>query len=384
MLRRDFIKKTIAASAAVPFVSVKLRAQDAPLPALPISVPKKTKLPRYRGFNLLNMFLNTGNKFKGSGNYDLGPFHEEDFEIIKGWGFDFARLPLSYWCWSSEDDWFRMDENTLKQLDQAVEWGKQYGVHININFHRAPGYCINPDPEITLKTNLFTDEAPLEAFCFQWKKLAERYKGIPSSRLSFDLVNEPPGNPKLRDGYIRVVRAAVKAIRDADADRLICADGYAVGGRAVDEFADIENFFQSSRGYAPSEVTHYKAHWNKYIMNMKDLTEETLSWPLKFRGKTYDKNFLRELYRKNWDSWEMLGGSVHCGEFGCYNQTPARVANAWFKDELAVLKERNWGWALWRLRGAFGVIDNDRPGSKFENFRGGKLDRELLEILKQG
>jgi len=381
MLRRDFIKKTVAASVAVPFISVKLRAQDAPLPALPISVPKKTVMPRRRGFNLLNMFLNPGNKFKGTGNYDLGPFHEEDFAIIKEWGFDFVRLPLSYWCWSSENDWFNMDEKALKQIDQAVEWGKQYGIHVNINFHRAPGYCVNADPEIKLKTNLFLDEAPLEAFCYQWGKFAERYKGRPSSELSFDLVNEPPGSPKYREGYIKAMRAAIKAIRDIDSSRLICVDGYKWGNEAICELSDIPNFYQSGRGYKPSELTHYRAIW---MPHLKNFPEELLTWPMHYKGQTYDKNYLRAIYREGWDKWELMGGAVHIGEFGCHNLTPAPVAYAWFKDQIAVMKERNWGWALWRLRGAFGVLDSDRPGVKFENFKGAKLDKELLEILKQG
>ena len=57
---------------------------------------------------------------------------------------------------------------------------------------------------------------------------------------------------------------------------------------------------------------------------------------------------------------------------------------AWLTDLLDVYKERGWGWALWRLRGSFGVLDSNRPQAKYENFKGAKLDREMLEILKQG
>jgi aryl-phospho-beta-D-glucosidase BglC (GH1 family) len=41
------------------------------------------------------------------------------------------------------------------------------------------------------RTNLFQDEATLEAFAQQWTFFAQRYKGIPSERLSFNLLNEP-------------------------------------------------------------------------------------------------------------------------------------------------------------------------------------------------
>ena len=371
MKRRDFIKTAVSAAMFAPAITFAERSA-------PAISPKKTVLPRRRGFNLLNMFLPVGkDMYQDAGNFNLGPFWEEDFAIIKEWGFDFVRLPLSYWCWSSENDWFRMDEKPLKQLDQAVEWGRQYGIHVNINFHRAPGYCVNP--EVELKTNLLLDEAPREAFCYQWAKLAERYKGIPSSQLSFDLLNEPP--KVHRDGYIKVVRDAVNAIRNADPERLVCADGFDYGNVPINEFNDIENFYQSARGYFPYELTHFRASW---MPHLKNFPEEQLKWPGEYNGKFCDRNALFEMYEQKWGAWEHGGGAVHVGEFGCHNQTPPKIANAWFKDLLDVFKQRNWGWALWQLRGSFGVLDSERVGAKFENFRGATLDRELLEILKQG
>ena len=70
------------------------------------------------------------------------------------WGFDFARLPLAYWTWGSRDDWTVIREEPLKKIDQAVALGKQHGIHINVNFHRIPGYCIN-DRELE-PADLFT------------------------------------------------------------------------------------------------------------------------------------------------------------------------------------------------------------------------------------
>ena len=118
--------------------------------------------------------------------------------------------------------------------------------------------------------------------------------------------------------------------------------------------------------------------------HLMNFPEEKLKWPIEHNGKFYDKNALAEMYEQNWGAWERGGGAVHVGEFGCHNQTPPQIANAWFRDILEVYSRRNWGWALWRLRGSFGVLDSERVGVKFENFGGAKLDRELLEILKQG
>jgi len=388
MVRREFIKRAVAVSATAPFVSLKLRAEENPLPALPISVPKKTKIPRWRGFNLLNMIVPANSDYVGSGNFDLGSFREEDFAIIKELGFDFARLPMSCWCWSSESDWFSMDEKVLKQVDAAVKWGREYGVHVNLCFHSAPGYGVIKHPSVTSKKSFFDDEPSLEAFCYQWGKFAERYKGRPSSELSFNLVNEPNGDENMRKKYVGIVRNAVKTIRAADPNRLVCADGFLLKGNKdayydeVCELSDIDNFFECARAYKPREITHFRTSWmSKRVQNFP---ESELSWPLKLDGKTYDIDYLRNDFRRGWDKWELMGGTAFLGEFGCYNLTPAPIANAWFKDILACVKQRNWGWALWRLRGSFGLLDNDRAGVKFENFKGYKLDRELLEILKQG
>ncbi len=41
------------------------------------------------------------------------------------------------------------------------------------------------------------------------------------------------------------------------------------------------------------------------------------------------------------------------------------------------------GWALWELRGGYGVLDSNRPDVEYEDFRGHKLDRKMLELLQR-
>jgi hypothetical protein len=113
------------------------------------------RLPRWRGFNLLE-------KFNAERQ---APFVERDFQMMADWGFDFVRLPLSYWCWGGPDDLFEMREADLKEIDQAVAFGRRHHVHVNINFHRAPGYCVNPPPE---PVNLWTDAVALDASAHHW------------------------------------------------------------------------------------------------------------------------------------------------------------------------------------------------------------------------
>ena len=139
-------------------------ATAAPIPALrgaDKSTVTPRHLPRWRGFNLLQKFVK-----RGSGN---PPFPESDFALLAEWGFDFVRLPMSYLCWTDPADWLKLREEELKQIDEAVAFGGKHGVYVNLNLHRAPGYCVNPPKE---PLDLWTDDKALAACAFHWAHLA--------------------------------------------------------------------------------------------------------------------------------------------------------------------------------------------------------------------
>jgi endoglucanase len=60
------------------------------------------------------------------------------------------------------------------------------------------------------------------------------------------------------------------------------------------------------------------------------------------------------------------------------------VALAFMSDEVSLWKEAGWGWSMWNLRGGFGVVDSGRPDVDYEDFRGHRLDRKMLEIIRAG
>jgi len=216
------------------------RADDGGWPAA-----SPDKLPRWRGFNLQNEF-NVGNH---------RPFSEADFRMIHEFGFNFVRLPMDYRIWIVDGDWTRIDENALRDIDQAVAWGEKYHIHVCLNFHRAPGYTVAKPPEAR---SLWTDEEAQRVCALHWATFARRYKGIPSTRLSFDLFNEPP---KIDSHvYAKVVARMVAAIRAEDPDRLIIADGLSWGNVPCPELIPL-HVAQATRGYVPMQLTHYYASW---------------------------------------------------------------------------------------------------------------------------
>lgn len=330
------------------------------------SSPSAAKLPRWRGFNLLEKFIKRGDANP--------PFLESDFAIMQDWGFDFARLPMSYLCWTDPDSaaWLKLKETELKHIDQVIDHGAKHRVHVNLNLHRAPGYCVNPPKE---PLDLWKDSQALDACAFHWAAFAKRYKGIPNERLTFDLLNEPPDIPEA--DYVRVVKHLVAAIRAEDPQRLIIADGLRWGRDPVFGLADL-GVGQSTRGYDPMRISHWKANW----VGGSDQWPEP-EWPLtEGENNIWNKDRLRRERIEPWKKLEARGVGVHVGEWGTFNRTPHKVALAWMRDQLELWKEAGWGWAMWNLRGPFGPLDSERNDVTYEDFRGHKLDREMLKLIQ--
>ena len=320
------------------------------------------RLPRWRGFNLLE-------KFNGAHNQS---FVEKDFQMIADWGFDFVRLPMSYHCWSRPDNWLTLNEEVLKEIDQAIAYGNKYKLHVNLNLHRIPGYCVNLPAE---PLNLWKDDKALGAAVFHWQNFAKRYKGISSKKLSFDLINEPSNVTE--PDYVRVISRIVDAIRSEDPGRIIIIDGMQYGTQPVFGLVK-KNLGQSTRGYAPMHISHFKASWVKGSDNWA-----IPEWPLQASEKDiWDKN---RLIKDVFDPWKKLaatGTGVHVGEWGAYNHTPHQVTLAWMKDNLEIWKENGWGWSLWNFRGNFGILDSERKDVDYEDYQGHQLDRKMLDLLQ--
>jgi len=321
----------------------------------------QTVLPRWRGFNLLEMFTSRSD----------GNFQEDDFRWMAEWGFDFARIPMCYLLWIEDGDVFKIHEPMLEKVDRVVQLGQRYGIHICLNFHRAPGYSVNR--ERTEPFDLWKDAEALEAFCFHWALFARRYRGIPSTQLSFNLVNEP-AHVSHAD-HERVIRAAVQAIRQIDPDRLIIADGLDYGRTPCPELADL-GIAQSCRAYDPMGVSHYKAPW----VGGESWPEPT--WPGDFFDGHWDRARLEQCYAP-WADLARRGVGVHCGEGGAFSHTPHGVFLRWLRDVLEILTAHGIGYALWNFRGPFGVLDSERQDVAYEDWHGHRLDRRLLNLLQE-
>ncbi|MCE7065968.1 glycoside hydrolase family 5 protein [Dyadobacter sp. CY326] len=376
MHRRTFIKNTSVAVAAGAAISsgFSFKNQNA-----------KNKLPKWKGFNLLDFFSPDPTSSRK-------PTTEEQFKWMSDWGFNFVRIPMAYPIYLKFDrsrnikpeEVYQIDNQAVDRIDKLVATAHKYNMHVSLNLHRAPGYCVNAG--FHEPYNLWTDQKALDAFCFHWNMWAKRYKSVSSKNISFDLLNEPSMREDMNDqhskrtsvpgaSYRKLAIAASEAIKKENPMHLIIADGNDVGTSVIPELADLD-IAQSCRGYHPGIISHYKAPWA-----MKDTANiPEPKWP----GQVGDQYLGRAMLEKFYKPWIDLVGKgvgVHCGECGCWNKTPHAVFLAWFGDVLDILSSNGIGFSLWEFAGDFGVLDSRRDDVAYEDWHGHKLDRKLLTLM---
>ena len=504
MKRRDLLKLGLASLAA----GTCLHTAQALIEVSELPKARYDKLPIWRGFNLLEKFNGRNDRFR-----------ENDFRMICDFGFNFVRLPMDYRMWILDKDWRKINEKILEDIDEAVGFGEKYGIHINMNFHRAPGYTVARPAE---EKSLWTDPEAQEVCAMHWATFAKRYKGIPNSRVSFNLFNEPDRVDDIMEQCLAAHKVVIAAIRAEDPNRLIMCDGYEWGNKPLLGLAD-QKVAMATRGYVPSEISHYKASWvnsenfpyplwptvmgngllcqpNKggmderfkqpmqidgpfttttklricvgtvsgntnlevaadgkvlfrhefkpgpgegewkqvvhkpewnvyqniydknYEVDIPAGTKQVLiraegadwlalkeialnsgkgealvhlsaGWNqevsnFRYDGSTLtggtvrDRNWLKRTTIEPWQAVEKRGVGVMVGEFGAHQFTPHDVTLRWMGDMLANWKEAGWGYALWNFRGSFGIMDSGRSDVAYEDFRGHKLDRKMLQLLQ--
>lgn len=379
--RREFIK-TASASVAASYLIPGTALAGSPRRA------SENKLPRWKGFNLLDYFS------PNPPRSNRGATSAEEFKWMADWGFDFVRIPMAYPRYVKFDrsrpitpeEVLQFDEEQIEQIEELVHQAHSTGLHVSLNLHRAPGYCVNAGFEEPY--NLWQDEEAQQAFYAHWEMWARRFKDVSREKISFDLVNEPSyredmndqfgeRSPVPGDVYREVAQKALATIRSQNPDHLVIADGNDVGAKPIPEIADLD-IGQSCRGYFPHYVSHYRAPW--VWPNPDDAPLPV--WPGEIDGRHFSRADLEQFYRP-WLEMVDQGVGVHCGECGCWRETPHEVFLSWFGDVLDILTERGIGYALWNFRGDFGILDSGRSDVEYEDWRGHQLDRKLLTLLME-
>jgi len=382
MNRRGFIKTATASTALVNFAGIERLSFAQTKRA--VSNP----LPRWRGFNLTDFNSLNPSSLSRRGTSD------DDLKWMVDWGFDFIRLPMAYPRYVefdrskriTPDRVYDINEQEVERIETFVRKAQDHGLHVSLNLHRAPGYCINAG--FYEPYDLWKSKEAQEAFFFHWGMWGKRFRNVAASKISFDLLNEPALRSDMNDQhasnsvipgelYRVTAKGATEAIRAANPGHLVIADGNRVGNLVTPELKTL-NIAQSCRGYYPGLISHYKAPW----ANKDPERCPTPVWPGTMNGEQFGKERL-ETYYQPWIELAKSGTGVHCGECGCWNKTPHQVFLAWFQDVLDILTSNEIGYALWNFRGDFGILDSRREDVDYQDWHGHKLDGKLLELLKR-
>ncbi|HEX3890144.1 MAG TPA: glycoside hydrolase family 5 protein [Verrucomicrobiae bacterium] len=143
-----------------------------------------------------------------------GQWNKHYFEMAKSWGANIVRFPVHPAAWHIHGK-----KNYLKLLDQGVEWAREEGLYVIIDWHsmgnlREEKFFSNSSE--LYPPNLY-DTTQKETFDF-WKTMAKHYRGN-NTVAFFELFNEPTVNPELHLGtctwpqWKELMEQVIKTIR---------------------------------------------------------------------------------------------------------------------------------------------------------------------------
>lgn len=151
-------------------------------------------------------------------------YSEPDMKSLGEWGANVVRLAFSYNDLETDNNPPAWKEDGFKDLDEVVQWGKRYGIHVILDMHITPGgqsaqpYCAGG------KNLLWKDPASQQHFIDLWTEIARRYCHRPEVA-AYELMNEPETNQPTPDKLVSIDQRAISAIRAVDPDKIIVVGG---------------------------------------------------------------------------------------------------------------------------------------------------------------
>ena len=234
---------------------------------------------------------------------------------------------------------------------------------------------------------LWTDKEAQYKYLNLWGQLADELKDYPNDLVAYELLNEPVA--PYSSQWNSLASQLVRELRLKEPERKLIIGSNKWQG--VDTFKELAvpandpNIILSFHFYNPHLFTHYQADWTE----MKDLNT-TIHYPGEIITKedyaklsekdkkivdpfmgTYNKAVLASMVEKAMDQAKKLGLQLHCGEFGCYTQTPRADKVNWLQDIISILRDNNIAYSYWDYKGGFG----------FCNSKGEVIDQELINLL---
>ncbi|MCE0497051.1 MAG: cellulase family glycosylhydrolase [Methylacidiphilales bacterium] len=246
-------------------ISAQLLLGDATNNAPPSSVGIVANLPALKVKG--NQIVANGRPIRLRG-IDWGWWHlsgtrytEADMQNVAKWGANTVRLAFSYYDLETDANPPVWKEDGFKDLDDVVQWGKRYGVHVILDMHVVPGgqstlpYCAGGH------NLLWTDTGAQDRFVALWSEIARRYHGR-TEVAAYELMNEPDTTQKTPNALVNIDQRAITAIRAVDPDKIIVVGGD--HGSGSDNLTDAMKFSDNNILYTfhfYEASGHYHDDW---------------------------------------------------------------------------------------------------------------------------
>jgi endoglucanase len=196
--------------------------------------------------------INMGDQLEGQSETAHGGARIEaaDFKRIHDAGFRTVRIPVRWSDKTGGGPDYPIDPKWMARVTTVVDRALAAGLNVILNDHHFN--ALDADPP--------ANSAKLAAL---WAQIAPQFADRPTSRLWFEIENEP--HEKLTNAILKETLApALKAIRASNPDRPVVIGGdnwSGIDSLATLELPDDANVYPTFHYYEPFEFTHQGAGW---------------------------------------------------------------------------------------------------------------------------
>ena len=365
-LRRQKVHRCLAVTAILIVLAASAAAQD--------RAGVETAFARAQH---LRHGINASEWFAQSGDYSAARTNRytdaQDIALMARMGFDHVRISID--AGALEQAFGGAGgpyADFLPRLDRAVDTILADGLAVEIDVH----------PTDAWKQQLRSGDYAVDRFTTLWRNLAAHYANRDSSRVFFEILNEPEVEDAYRWAGIQAHVAV--AIRQAAPRNTIIATGANYSN--LRDLLRLEPLVDGSviynfHFYEPHEFTHQGANWGVTWWS----ATHSIPYPATTAGMqsllaevpgAADRSDLENYFLDGWNAQHIQAlideaaawGNAHrvpliCDEFGAYRAytDPASRAN-WIRDTRTALEKDGIGWAMWDYRGGFGVVTKQDGG----------------------
>jgi aryl-phospho-beta-D-glucosidase BglC (GH1 family) len=295
-----------------------------------------------RGVNLGNMLEAPS---EGAWSVRLVP---GDLALIASKGFQNVRIPIRWdgtgaggasFPRVARTEPYTVDPRFFARVDSAIEWARRNRLVVVINDHHDD--------------SLFQGyEKWKPRFLAMWRQIAERYRGLPTDSVAFEILNEPNGQVTV-EAWNELLDTTLKVIRESNPTRPVVVGTANWGGLSglsgLRLPANDSNLVLTLHYYEPFAFTHQGADW------VTPVPAVGVPW----EGTRYEKLSIRQAMDAIAEYAKPRNLPVFIGEFGAYSAADMVSRARWTRYCARLFESYGFSWAYWEFKAGFGIYDEN-------------------------